>query len=106
MSKTGQYIYDDKTGKVVKISDVPSPSLTRGLNGQITGEGFDKALRRYFPSKRAKAEFMRQNNIVMEGSDENVKHRTNREVEFINAERKKKGLPEKTMNELVGNSRR
>lgn len=107
---TGSYVYDEEKKQFVKISDRPQRSVYHGLNGKIWNEEnekgiIDRALRRPFKSVREKAEFMRANNLVMEGSSEPEKSRTKRLCNIINESREKQGLSPKTEKELVGNSK-
>jgi len=109
MSKSGTYIYDKELKSVIKISDGFSSSVSNGLNGQIwkeeyNGGYFDPALRRPFRNAREKSEFMKRNNLVMDGSYGSEKVRTNKLCEIINSERKKQGLSSKTESQLVGDS--
>jgi len=105
--KTGTYSWDSGLKEWVKISDYVKLT-SHGLNGPLycpDGGYFDKSLRRYFPDKKTKAAFMKEHKIIHEGSGEGDKHRTDRLCGEINADRNKKGLPSKTVSELVGNSR-
>ena len=107
MSLTGTYKWDKELNEWVKTSD--HVKLTsHGLNGPVycpEGGYFDKSLRRFFPDAKTKANFMRENKIIHEGSNEDDSRRTERLCGVINDDRNKKGMKSKTVQELVGNSR-
>jgi len=67
---------------------------------------YDKALRQYFPTVISKKEFMKKNGIRHDGSTESETHRVNRIAEEYNEKRRKEGKKTRTVQEIVGDTRR
>jgi hypothetical protein len=67
---------------------------------------FDKALNRQFNTEHAKRDYMKANDMHVDGSMESDERRTNRVTDEINADRVRRGQKPKTKHELVGNSRK
>ena len=67
---------------------------------------FDKALNRHFSTVNEKKEFMKQNGIAEDGSMESEAHRTERIAAEINERRRKEGKEPRTVQQLVGTTRR
>ena len=68
-SKTGTYVYDEKAGKVVKISD--TAQLHKGWDVWYPKSGtkyFDKAMNREFSSKQDKVNHMKQHGLAEAGA--------------------------------------
>ena len=67
---------------------------------------YDAGLGRVVNSERHRREIMKGRGLIEEGSMESEKRRTERLAEEINDARKKQGLQSKTVQELVGTTRR
>ncbi len=67
---------------------------------------YDRALQKDFPTERSRKEYLKQHGLAHDGSMESDKKRTSRLAEIINEDRNKQGLKSKTVQELVGNSRK
>ena len=102
--KTGRYIWDEETHKVIKISDeIPSISDFYVWFPKGGTKYFDKALRRTFYSKQEKRDFLKQNKLRQFSEDVSKKTRDKQYADSINVDREKQGLKPKTFNELKGN---
>lgn len=67
---------------------------------------FDKALQKFFPTIRSKKVFMKAHGIRHDGSMEQEGKRTERIAAEINDRRRKEGKKTRTVQELVGTTRR
>ena len=67
---------------------------------------FDRALQKHFSTDREKKRYMKDHNIVHDGSMEREKKRDERNAAIVNEMRNKRGLKSKTVQELAGNARK
>ena len=67
---------------------------------------FDRALNKHFGTRREKKEYLKKHGLRHDGSTESERHRIERIAEQYNEQRKKEGKKPRTVQEIVGTTRR